>query len=195
MMPLWIAIGFGFVFLFWAVSIYNSLVTFKKRYENAFRQIDVQLERRYDLIPNLVEACKGYMKHESETLENVIAARNSAKTARDKASKAPGDNDALKSLLSAESVLGSAMGGFYAVAEGYPDLKANTNISQLMEELTSTENKISFARQAFNDAVTKYNITRAKFPNVLIAAPCNFNEAALYELQQNEKRSAVKVSF
>ena len=195
MMPIWITIGLGFVFIFWAVSIYNSLVTFKKRYENAFKQIDVQLERRYDLIPNLMEACKGYMKHESETLNSVIAARNNAKTARDQASNTPGDSNALKNLLGAESVLGSAMGGFYAVAEGYPDLKANTNIAQLMEELSTTENKIAFARQAFNDAVTKFNITRAKFPNVLIAAPCNFNEAALYELQQAEKREAVKVSF
>jgi len=194
-MELWIGIGVVVVVLLWAISVFNSLVTGKKRYENAFRQIDVQLERRYDLIPNLVESCKGYMEHEKETLERVMAARQGAVNARNAVSKNPGNPEALKGLLGAESLLGGALGQFYAVSENYPDLKANTNVSQLMEELTSTENKISFARQAFNDAVTSFNITRSKFPNNMIAGVTGFQDAPLYEVQDQTKREAVKVSF
>lgn len=194
-MGVWIGIGVVVVILFWAIAVYNGLVTEKKRYENSFRQIDVQLERRYDLIPNLVESCKGYMKHESETLEKVMAARQGAVNARNAVSQNPGNAQALKGLMGAESLLGGALGQFYAVSENYPDLKANTNVSQLMEELTSTENKISFARQAFNDAVTRYNITRAKFPNVIVANFANFQDAPLYELKDQVKREAVKVQF
>ena len=191
----WVGIGICILFIMWAISIYNSLVTNKKRYENAFHQIDVQLERRHDLIPNLVASCKGYMDHEKETLENVMAARQGAVSARQAVSQNPGSTDALKGLMGAESILGEALGRLLAVSENYPDLKANTNVSQLMEELTSTENKIAFARQAFNDAVTKFNILRAKFPNVIVSGATGFSEAPLYELEDVQKRQAVKVSF
>ena len=177
------------------VGIYNKLVKLKNRFKNAFAQIDVQLKRRYDLVPNLVETAKGYMKHESETLEAVIAARNQASSASQKAAADPGNAGAMQSLLGAESALTGAMGKLMLTVERYPDLKANQTMSQLMEELTSTENKIAFARQAYNDSVMTYNTTRETFPNVLVANPMGFQAAVLFEVKSEEEREAVKVSF
>ena len=177
-------------------GIFNRLVTFRNRYQNAFSQIEVQLKRRHDLIPNLVETAKGYMKHERETLEAVVQARNQAASAGQAAAADPGDAQAMRKLLGAESALGGALSRLMVVVERYPDLKANQNMSQLMEELTSTENKISFARQAFNDAVTTYNTRRETFPsNVLVTGPFNFKEAQLFEIESKEERQAPKVSF
>jgi LemA protein len=177
-------------------GIYNSLVTLRNRYKNSFSQIDVQLKRRYDLIPNLVETAKGYMKHERETLEAVINARNSALSASQKASGNPGDPTAMKDLASAETLLSGTLGRLFALAENYPDLKANQNMLQLQEELTSTENRVSFARQAFNDSVTTYNITCEKFPHTIIAGMFNFSQAQLLEsTEAPEERKAPKVSF
>ena len=177
-------------------AMYNSLVAAKNRFKNAFSQIDVQLKRRYDLIPNLVETAKGYMKHERETLEAVIKARNSAVTAGKNAAGNPGDPAAMKGLAGAEAVLSGTLGRLFALAENYPDLKANQNMLQLQEELTSTENRISFARQAFNDAVTTYNITCEKFPSNIIAGIFNFKQAELLESTESpEERKAPKVSF
>ncbi len=177
-------------------GIYNSLVTLRNRYKNSFSQIDVQLKRRYDLIPNLVETAKGYMKHERETLEAVINARNSALSASQKASGNPGDPTAMKDLASAETLLSGTLGRLFALAENYPDLKANQNMLQLQEELTSTENRVSFARQAFNDSVTTYNITCEKFPHTIIAGMFNFSQAQLLESTETpEERNAPKVSF
>jgi LemA protein len=177
-------------------GIYNSLVTLRNRYKNSFSQIDVQLKRRYDLIPNLVETAKGYMKHERETLEAVINARNSAVSASQKASGNPGDPAAMKDLASAETLLSGTLGRLFALAENYPDLKANQNMLQLQEELTSTENRVSFARQAFNDSVTTYNITCEKFPHTIIAGMFNFSQAQLLEsTEAPEERKAPKVSF
>jgi len=177
-------------------AMYNSLVAAKNRFKNAFSQIDVQLKRRYDLIPNLVETAKGYIKHERETLEAVIRARNSAVTAGKNAANNPGDPEAMKSLAGAEAVLSGTLGRLFAVAENYPDLKANQNMLQLQEELTSTENRISFARQAFNDAVMTYNITCEKFPSNIIAGIFNFKQAELLESTESpEERKAPKVSF
>ena len=177
-------------------AIYNSLVTLRNRYKNSYSQIDVQLKRRYDLIPNLVETAKGYMKHERETLEAVINARNSALSASQKASKNPGDPAAMKDLASAETLLTGTLGRLFALAESYPDLKANQNMLQLQEELTSTENRVSFARQAFNDSVTTYNIACEKFPHTIIAGMFNFSQAQLLEsTEAPEERKAPKVSF
>ena len=177
-------------------AIYNSLVTLRNRYKNSFSQIDVQLKRRYDLIPNLVETAKGYMKHERQTLEAVINARNSALSASQKASGNPGDPSAMKDLASAETLLTGTLGRLFALAENYPDLKANENMLQLQEELTSTENRVAFARQAFNDAVTAYNIACEKFPNTIIAGMFNFSLAQLLEsTEAPEERKAPKVSF
>jgi LemA protein len=177
------------------IVIYNNLITLRNRYKNAYSQIDVQLKRRYDLIPNLVETAKGYLKHERETLEAVIVARNQANTANQKVADSPGEPEAMKGLIGAESVLTGALGRFFALAEQYPDLKANQTMSQLMEELSSTENKVAFARQAYNDAVMEYNISREKFPNALIAGPFGFKQAVLFEISAPEERKAVKVSF
>lgn len=177
------------------ISIYNRLVTARNRYENAYSQIDVQLKRRYDLIPNLVETAKGYMKHEQETLEKVIAARNQAASAAKSASKNPGDASAMGGLMSAEGMLGGMLGRFLAVAEAYPDLKADTQMQQLMEELTSTENRISFARQAFNDMVTSFNTLSETFPNSLVAGMFNFRRAELLEFETERTAAAPKVSF
>ena len=174
---------------------YNGLVTLRNRFKNAFAQIDVQLKRRYDLIPNLVEVAKGYMKHERETLEAVIAARNTAYAASKAAATNPADPAAMKSLLSAESGLGGALSRLMVVSEQYPELKANQNMLQLTEELTSTENKISFARQAYNDAVTFYNTTRERFPTNLIAGLFNFAEAQLFQVDVAAERNAPKVQF
>ncbi|MEM0966715.1 MAG: LemA family protein [Verrucomicrobiota bacterium] len=177
------------------ISIYNKLVRLRNRFKNAFAQIDVQLKRRYDLIPNLVETAKGYLQHERETLEAVIQARNTASNANDKAAKDPGSVSAIKGLLGAEAALTGAMGKFFALAEAYPDLKANQNMMQLTEELTSTENKIAFARQAYNDSVMTYNTARETFPTVVIAGPFGFTEAQLFEIENQEEREAVKVQF
>ncbi len=177
------------------VGIYNRLVTFRNRFKNAFAQIDVQLKRRYDLIPNLVETAKGYIKHERETLEAVITARNQAAAAANTAGQNPGDPEAMKSLSGAEAVLTGTLGRFFALAEAYPDLKANQTMEKLMEELTSTENKVAFSRQAYNDSVMVYNTAREKFPNVVVASSMGFREAQLFEIEQPEEREAVKVSF
>jgi LemA protein len=177
------------------VGIYNKLVTMRNRYKNAYAQIDVQLKRRYDLIPNLVETAKGYMAHERNTLEAVIAARNVAYAASKSAASNPGDATAMKSLVSAESGLGGALSRLMVVSEQYPDLKANQNMMQLTEELTSTENKISFARQAYNDSVMVYNTDREVFPSNLIANTFNFAPAELFVVDKPEQKDAPKVSF
>ncbi|MDI1336215.1 MAG: LemA family protein [Lacunisphaera sp.] len=179
----------------WVAGIYNSLVTLRNRFKNAFAQIDVQLKRRYDLIPNLVEVAKGYMKHESGTLEAVIAARNTAYAASKAAAANPADAAAMKGLLGAESGLAGAMSRLMVVAEQYPDLKANQNMMQLTEEMTSTENKISFARQAYNDSVMSYNTTRESFPTNLLAGMFNFAEAALFAIENATERAAPQVKF
>jgi LemA protein len=177
------------------VSIFNKLVVLRNRFKNAFSQIDVQLKRRYDLIPNLVETAKGYLQHERGTLEAVIAARNQAASANQAAAASPGDPTAMKGLMGAETALTGALGKFFALAEAYPNLKANENMMQLTEELSSTENKISFARQAYNDAVMFYNNARETFPNLLIAGPFGFGEAQLFEVESTQERQAPKVSF
>ena len=176
------------------VGMYNRLVTLRNRYKNAFSQIDVQLKRRYDLIPNLVEVAKGYIKHERETLEAVIQARNAAYSAGQQAARTPGEREAMTALGGAEGQL-TALGRLFAVAEAYPDLKANQNMLALQEELSSTENKISFARQAYNDAVMVYNTGREVFPTTIIASMFNFQEAHLFEIEQAAEREAPKVSF
>ncbi len=177
------------------VSIYNRLVTLRNRYKNAFAQIDVQLKRRYDLIPNLVQTAKGYMEHERETLEAVIAARSRAVSAEGKAAADPGAAGAMKALMGAEAALTGALGKLLAVVESYPDLKADASMQQLMEELSSTENRVAFARQAYNDDVMLYNTGREQFPAVLLAGPMGFNEADLYELVEPTEREAPSVTF
>lgn len=178
-----------------AIGIYNSLVQLRNRFQNAFAQIDVQLKRRYDLIPNLVETAKGYMSHERETLEAVTQARNLAQQAGQRAAQNPGDPAAMNGLNSAESQLTGALGRLLAVSEAYPDLKANQNMMALQEELTSTENKVAFARQAYNDAVTKYNTRREQFPAVLFSGALGFDEALLFEVEIEKEREAPKVQF
>jgi len=190
-----IFLGLIVLFVLFLVGIYNSLVTLRNRFKNAFSQIDVQLKRRYDLIPNLVETAKAYMKHERETLEAVIQARNQAVTAEGRAAANPADANAMKGLMGAEAVLTGAVGRLFALMESYPDLKANQNMAQLTEELTSTENRVAFARQAYNDAVTEYNISREKFPNVIIANSMGFTAAQLFEVETKEERQAPKVTF
>ena len=177
------------------IGIYNKLVTLRNRYKNAYAQIDVQLKRRYDLIPNLVETAKGYMKHESGTLEAVTAARNIAYAAAKAAASNPGDATAMKNLTAAETGLGGTLSRLMMVSEAYPDLKANQNMMQLTEELTSTENKISFARQAYNDSVMTYNTDREVFPSNLIANTFNFGPAELFVVDKPEQKDAPKVSF
>jgi LemA protein len=179
----------------YAIGVYNKLVALRNRFKNAFAQIDVQLKRRYDLIPNLVEVAKGYMKHERETLEAVIQARNQAASAGEKAAANPGDPTAMKSLGQAEGTLTGALGRLFALTESYPDLKANQNMLSLQEELTSTENKVSFARQAYNDAVTRYNTSREVFPAVVFAGAFGFQEANLFEIEEPQERDAPKVAF
>ncbi len=195
MTGLLIVLGILLLFVGWAVGIYNGLVVLRNGFKNAFAQIDVQLKRRYDLIPNLVETAKGYMKHERETLEAVVSARNQASAASQKAAAAPGDPNAMKSLVGAESALSGAMTKFFAVAEAYPDLKANQNMAQLMQELSSTENMIASARQTYNNAATAYNVKRQIFPNVIVANMFAFQEAVLFEITVPQEREAVKVSF
>ena len=177
------------------IGVYNKLVTMRNRYKNAYAQIDVQLKRRYDLIPNLVEIAKGYIKHERETLENVTKARNIAYTASQAAAANPGDSGAMKNLVSAESGLAGTLSRLMMVSEQYPDLKANQNMMQLTEELTSTENKISFARQAYNDSVMVYNTDREVFPSNLIAGMFNFAAAELFVVDKPEQKDAPKISF
>jgi LemA protein len=184
------------VLVFWAVGIFNGLVALRNRFKNAFAQIDVQLKRRYDLIPNLVEVAKGYMKHERETLEAVIKARNSAQGAAQAAQAAPGDPAAMQALGQAEGALTGVLGRMFALAESYPDLKANTNMLSLQEELSSTENKVSFARQAFNDAVMEYNTKRESFPGNFFAGMFNFGPAELLQATEPaEERKAPQVKF
>ena len=192
----------GWVFLalvvgavFFAISIYNRLVAGRNRYKNAFAQIDVQLTRRHDLIPNLVEVAKGYMAHERETLEAVINARNIAVSGLKNAAKDPSDPEAMKNLAQAEQGLSGALGRLFALSEAYPDLKANENMMQLSEELTTTENKVAFARQAFNDSVMEYNTLRESFPNNFFAGWFNFNAAELLEIEDEIKREVPEVSF
>ena len=177
------------------VKAYNRLVTLRNRYLNAFAQIDVQLRRRYDLIPNLVEAVKGYMGHERDTLEAVITARNSAITANLRAAQSPGDSNAMQQLAGAEAVLTGTLGKLFALSEAYPDLKANQNMAQLMEELSSTENRIAFARQAYNDSVMVYNLKREVFPSNLIANNFNFQPAELLEDNAPEIQEAPRIAF
>jgi LemA protein len=184
-----------FFLLMFVISAYNRLVTLRNRYKNAYAQIDVQLKRRYDLIPNLVETAKGYIKHERETLEEVTKARNIAYTASQAAAANPGDSAAVKNLVSAETGLSGALSRLMVVSEAYPDLKANQNMMQLTEELTSTENKISFARQAYNDSVMVYNTQRETFPTNLIAGTFNFASAELFVVDKPEQKEAPKVSF
>jgi len=199
MLPILITLGLLFVFLalpaFFGVGMYNKLVRMRNGFKNAFAQIDVQLKRRYDLIPNLVETAKGYMKHERETLDAVITARNQAQTASTAAASNPADAGAMKNLVGAEGALTGAMGHMFALMESYPDLKANENMMQVSEELTSTENKVSFARQAYNDAVMGYNNSREVFPSSLLAGLFHFDAAELFEITTAAEKEAPKVSF
>jgi LemA protein len=197
--PLLIVLGILFVgallIAFYIIGGYNNLVSLRNRFKNAFAQIDVQLKRRYDLIPNLVETAKGYMAHERGTLEAVIAARNAASAANVKAAQNPGDATAMKELGGAETALTSSLGRLFAVAEAYPNLKANEEMMQLMEELTSTENKVAFARQAYNDSVMVYNTARETFPTNIIANTFNFAAAEMFVIDKPEEKAAPKVSF
>lgn len=181
--------------VFFAISIYNRLVASRNRFKNAFAQIDVQLTRRHDLIPNLVETAKGYMKHERETLEAVINARNMAVAGLKNAARDPSDPEAMKQLSEAEQGLSGALGRLFALSESYPDLKANENMMQLSEELTTTENKVAFARQAYNDSVMQYNTLRESFPNNFFAGWFSFGPAELLEIEDEAKRAAPQVSF
>jgi LemA protein len=196
---MWIAIGFlasVALLALLVISTYNKLVGRRNHYKNAYAQIDVQLKRRYDLIPNLVETVKGYMKHERDALEAVIKARNAAYGAAQAAAQQPGNAEAMRSLASAEGALNAGLGRLLALSESYPELKANTNVRDLSEELTSTENKVAFARQAYNDAATDYNNARETFPALLFASAFNFAAAALLEaIESLEERKAPKVAF
>ena len=181
--------------VFWAISIYNRLINERNRVRNAFAQIDVQLTRRYDLIPNLVEAVKGYIKHERETLEAVINARNAAQNSLNAAKADPANAAAIKELGASEGALGAALGRLFALSEAYPDLKANQNMMQFQEELASTENKVAFSRQAFNDSVLSYNNSAENFPNNIIAGMFRFELASFLEIEAEEKRDVPEVSF
>lgn len=193
--PLIVVLTLVGVVAIWAVSAFNRLVSLRNRFKNAFAQIDVQLKRRYELIPNLVETAKAYLAHERGTLEAVIAARNQAESARKAAAANPANAEALKGLGSAETTLTGALGRLMVVSEAYPDLKGNQTMASLMEELSSTENKVSFARQAFNDAVTVYNTVRESVPTNIIAGQFSFGPAELLQIDNPEERKAVKVSF
>jgi LemA protein len=181
--------------LLWVMGAYNRLVGLRNRFKNAYAQIDVQLKRRYDLIPNLVETAKGYLKHERGTLEAVIQARNAASAASTRAAQAPGEASAMKELSGAETALTGVLGRLFALAEAYPDLKANTTMITLMEELTSTENKVAFARQSYNDSVMVYNTARETFPSNIVAGIFNFGPAELFVVDNPEEKRAPKVQF
>jgi LemA protein len=190
-----VLVAIAAVLALWVTGIYNSLVALRNRFKNAFAQIDVQLKRRYDLIPNLVETAKGYLKHEHSTLEDVTKARNIALAASQAAAANPADANAVRSLVSAEGGLAGALSRLMVVAEQYPDLKANQTMMQLMEELTSTENKVAFARQSYNDSVMVYNTSRETFPNVVLAGMFGFLPAELFHVEDPTERNAPKVSF
>ena len=196
---MWIAlaiiVGIILVVIFWVVGMYNGLVQLRNRYKNAFAQIDVQLKRRYDLIPNLVETAKSFMKHEKDTLEAVISARSGASNAAAAAAQNPGDADTMKQLMTAEAGLTGALGRLFALSESYPELRSNQNMLQVQEELTSTENKVSFSRQSYNDAVMNYNNARESFPTNFIAGMFNFFPATMFEVTEEKERDPVKVDF
>ncbi len=183
------------VIVFAVIGAYNGLVTLRNRFKNAYAQIDVQLKRRYDLIPNLVETAKGYLKHERETLERVISARNAASSAGIAAAANPGDATAMRALASAEGSLAGSLTRLFAVAEAYPNLKADASMNRVMEELTSTENRVSFARQGFNDSVMEYNTKREQFPTNILAGMFNFAAAELFVIDNAEQKEAPRVSF
>ncbi|MCS6970865.1 MAG: LemA family protein [Planctomycetota bacterium] len=187
--------GVFLLIVFWAVASYNNLVTLRNRFKNAFAQIDVQLKRRFDLIPNLVETARAYMAHERQTLEAVIQARNQAVSAQSRAAADPADAGAMRGLIAADAALTGGLSRLFALMENYPQLKADANMRQLSEELTSTENKVAFARQAYNDAVMAYNTAREVFPSVIIAGLFNFGPAQLYEIENPAEREAPKVKF
>ena len=191
----WVIVAIIVLLVFWVVGIYNGLVSARNAFKNAFAQIDVQLTRRHDLIPNLVETAKGYLAHERGTLEAVITARNAAVSGLKAAAANPGDPAAVQQLSGAENALSGALGRLFALAEAYPDLKANQNMMQLSEELTTTENKVAFARQAYNDSVMTYNNKREMFPGSIVAGNFGFLAAQLLEIESPEKRAVPKVSF
>jgi len=192
----WIFLAIVVALAVWAIAIYNALVALRNRFKNAYAQIDVQLKRRYDLIPNLVESVKGYLQHERQTLEAVVQARGNAVSAAQRAAAAPGDAAAMQGLAQAEGVLGGALGRLLAVFESYPDLKANQNVAALQEELTSTENKVAFARQAYNDSVMQYNTKRESFPDNLFAGALGFGAAELLAATESaEERAAPRVKL
>ena len=194
-MSFFITLGLLAAVIVWGIALYNNLVNLRNRVRNAFSQISVQLTRRYDLIPNLVDAVKGYMNHERETLEAVVQARNAAMSGLRAAAADPSNGEAIKALAGAEAALSGTLGRLFALAEAYPDLKANENMMQLQEELTSTENKVAFSRQAFNDSVMTYNNACQNFPNNLIANSFNFEHAEFLEIESAEKREVPQVSF
>lgn len=187
--------GVALLLIFWVVSMYNGLVAMKNRVKNAWSQIDVQLQRRYDLIPNLVETAKGYMKHEADTLEAVTQARNMAHSAAQALGADPGNAANMKAFAGAEAGLSGVLGRLMAVAESYPDLKANQNMMQVQEELTTTENKVAFSRQAYNDAVMHFNNGREQFPSNIIAGMFNFAEMPMWEVESEEAKAVPKVDF
>lgn len=195
MNTLLVILGIVAVVLIYGVILYNNLVNRRNQVKNAFAQIDVQLTRRYDLIPNLVEAVKGYMKHERETLDQVIQARNAAVTGLRAAAQDPTDVEAMKQLIGAEQALSAGLGKLFALAEAYPDLKANQNMMQFQEELTTTENKVAFSRQAFNDSVMSYNNACENFPSSVVANAFRFHTAQFLEIEAEQKREVPKVSF
>ena len=190
-----VPVALALVAMVFGVGIYNNLVALRNRFKNAYAQIDVQLKRRYDLIPNLVETAKGYIKHERGTLEAVIAARNAASSANADVAANPGEPDAMKQLVSADGALTSVLGRLFALSEAYPDLKANTTMLNLMEEFASTENRVSFARQAYNDSVMVYNTQREVFPSDIIASTLHFAAAELFAIDKPEQREAPRLSF
>jgi LemA protein len=192
---IWIVLGILVLLVLFVIGIYNGLVTSRNAYKNAFAQIDVQLTRRHDLIPNLVETARGYLAHERNTLEAVITARNAAVSGLKAAAANPGDAAAVQNLATSENALTGALGRLFALAEAYPDLKANKNMMQLSEELTTTENKVAFSRQAFNDSVMSYNNRREVFPNSIVAGMFSFQPAQLLEIESPQKREVPKVSF
>ena len=194
-MAAWIPIILVVVVAVWLDGMYHRLVSLRNRFKNAFSQIDVQLKRRYDLIPNLVETVKGYMKHERETLEAVISARNQARSVEQRVAANPGDAAGMRELVAAETALTGSLGRMFALSEGYPDLKASANMQQLQEELSSTENRVAFARQAYNDSVMSYNTYRESFPQNQIAGAFGFKEAEPFEIEVEAQREAPRVSF